>query len=69
VAWEATWVADRAAARAKMVDFMVAVDGGSLGGGGREGKGLAQADSCFLLILWVRSCVERLLLRRLWTIP
>lgn len=69
VAWEATWVAERAAARAKMVDFMDAVDGGSLSGGGREGKGLAQADSGFFLILWVFCWIERLLLRRLWTIP
>jgi hypothetical protein len=36
VAWEATRVAERAAARARRVDFIVAVDGGR-----REGKGLA----------------------------
>ena len=52
VAWEATWVAERAAARARRVDFMVAVR--SLGirlGDGRGGGGLGSGGGQSIILV------------------
>ena len=55
MAWEVTWVAERAAARARRVDFMVAIRSLGIGlGDGRGGGGLGSGGGRSIILVLLK---------------